>query len=653
MKRLSAILLLLISWTSFAQQIPVDRKFGKISDAEIDLTTYPLDTSAAALVLFSEDEVTLSLELDLSMRMVHKTHERIKVLKESGRDYASYRLYFRTDHDLGEAVTGIKVSTFNREGNKIVETKMEKKYIFTEPYQDGVKSVSFTPQNVKVGSVIEVSFEQVSNVYYDIPNVGLQRSVPVNLATVSYSIPDFFYARKMTRGSIPVDYTDELKPTTIAGLAVSHRIETYTIKDAPAMRDESFSYNADQYKAAVYYEMVQFQFPGSSPRYFSSTWDQIDKLIRDTDIWTETRAKCRFRDEVLALKDQYQDEKELIAAIRNLVMTKVEWDGTRNMIPQKNAETLKKRSGTAADINALVGSALKEAGFEVEPVMIRRRSSGYLPDFHVSVGAFDLFILRVTGQSGQHWYLDAAPQEGYINVLNDDFLISKARLIHAENTPGEWVDISNLTSNQVVVNSIMTLAPDGLLSGTLNAQSTNEQSYVLKRAYKEYKDMDEFIAEEEMEEGVEIVSMSLDGKDDFSSHVVLNETFERKYDPSSGRIYLDPFATTFHHRSSFRNETRDVPIEFPFRDRIAYQARISIPEGFAFEELPQNELIVCEPLKIRAQFSCTQVDPNIVQVSFVCQQNETQALPDDYPDIRMFWEKLCSIYDKTLVLKRL
>lgn len=101
MKRLLVCFVLLLPLALHAQRIPVDTKFGKISDAELDMTVYDADTSAAAVVLLSEDEVTLSVDLDLRMRMVHKTHERIKILKESGRDYADYRLYFRTDNDLG------------------------------------------------------------------------------------------------------------------------------------------------------------------------------------------------------------------------------------------------------------------------------------------------------------------------------------------------------------------------------------------------------------------------------------------------------------------------------------------------------------------------------------------------------------------------
>ena len=65
--------------------VAAGKKFHLPSGAPaVGTSTYDADTSAAAVVLLSEDEVTLSVDLDLRMRMVHKTHERIKILKESG-----------------------------------------------------------------------------------------------------------------------------------------------------------------------------------------------------------------------------------------------------------------------------------------------------------------------------------------------------------------------------------------------------------------------------------------------------------------------------------------------------------------------------------------------------------------------------------------
>ena len=652
MKNYWIIPLLLLALPTMAQRIPVDPKFGKVSDLEMDMTTYEPDTAATALVLYSEDDVHLVIDIDLGVRLRHKTHERIKILKESGRDYADYRLYYRTDNDMGENVRGIKVSTFNREGKKLVETKLDRKMIFDEPYRDGVKSISFSAPNVKVGSVVEVEFEQETNVFYDLPQVYLQRSIPVNKAIAVYTIPEYFSARKMSRGTEPIDYEDKEDVASSAVLQFNNRIETFTVQDLPALRPEGLAYNMDQYMASVDYSLSQFQYPGTAPRNFSSTWPDVDKAICQTAIWTETKARCRFRDEVLALQGQDMEEKAFIVAVRDLVLGKVEWDGTRSMIPGRNAETLRKRSGTAADINALTGSALNDAGYETEPVMIRRRSSGYLPEFHVSLSAYDLFILRIKGPSGTVYYLDAAPKEGYVNVLDDNYLIPNARLVHGEDVPGEWVDLTGLAANQLIVSNEMTLSPDGLLSGKMVAQAANQHSYSLKESYGSYKSMDEFIEEEETEEGVEIVSMDLDGIDEYTQGVTLTEEYERHYDTAGERIYLSPFATKFHNRSTFRSETRKTPLEFPYKQRIAYQVKIRVPESYEIEELPAGDAFTNDDIKARVQFSSSLLQDGQIQVTLVYQQNETFATADEYPGIRAFWERLCGIYDKTIVLKK-
>ena len=45
---------LAVSFAAAAQKIPVDPKFGNVSDAEIDLTVYEPDTAAVAVMLYRE-----------------------------------------------------------------------------------------------------------------------------------------------------------------------------------------------------------------------------------------------------------------------------------------------------------------------------------------------------------------------------------------------------------------------------------------------------------------------------------------------------------------------------------------------------------------------------------------------------------------------
>ena len=79
MKKIVFILAALaVSVAAGAQRIPVDPKFGNVSDAEIDMTVYEPDTSAVAVMLYRQ--YTMDLVISGTTGGIVKeinVHERI------------------------------------------------------------------------------------------------------------------------------------------------------------------------------------------------------------------------------------------------------------------------------------------------------------------------------------------------------------------------------------------------------------------------------------------------------------------------------------------------------------------------------------------------------------------------------------------------
>ena len=101
MKRYLSILALLCGYCLLApaQQIPVNPKFGSVSDAEIDLSAYPADTSAAILLLYGSQDYTVEVDSQGGFRQQIRVHHRWKVLKESGKNDLDYEIYRSTRSD--------------------------------------------------------------------------------------------------------------------------------------------------------------------------------------------------------------------------------------------------------------------------------------------------------------------------------------------------------------------------------------------------------------------------------------------------------------------------------------------------------------------------------------------------------------------------
>ena len=189
---------LLFSVSIHAQLIQVNPKFGEVSKAEVELDTYPLDTTASLLLLYSDRKVSVRVDPAGSLEREIKVRERWKVLKESGKDEIDYEIFYSVANNFTENVREIRATTFDLVDGQVVSHKMSKKFVFDEPYSDGVKRVTFSPENVRLGSVVDVSFIIISPTI-DIGKVQLQREYPVNLAEATVSFPDFIFYNTTTK----------------------------------------------------------------------------------------------------------------------------------------------------------------------------------------------------------------------------------------------------------------------------------------------------------------------------------------------------------------------------------------------------------------------------------------------------------------------
>ena len=641
---------LTFSFLAAAQTIPVNPKFGSVSDAEIDMTVYSPDTSAVAVMLYRE--YTMDLVISEVSGVIVKditVHERIKVLKEEGKRFGDFSFLYLNSNSTKEAYSGVKVETFNRENGKVVRTKMSKKFDFDEKYAEDVRRRSFSAENVKVGSVIEVAYKFSSPRYYAIDDIDIQLTIPVNQTHIEVGYAEYFGVNRTQRGSVLTRYRKDNRIANLPG-ATSYEVnlDVFDAVDVPALPAESHSFCPDQYRGAITYDLSSVVIPGVVFESISMKWPDVDKAISESDIFRVCKGKFRDAKELEAALTGVEGDEARIAAVRNYVVGKVKWDEESQLVPDDAREILKRGSGSDADINALTASALNTLGYTAEPVMIRRRTSGMLIDHHISLRSFDTFILRVTAPGGQGpWYLDAARDEGYLNVLNPLFLVEKARVIPF-NGSGEWVDLTNLTRSHVSELVKMRMEPDGTLTGSAQIVANHEDSYLVKAHYNSFDTEDAFLEDIESDEHIEITAFEI--KKEYGPTAEISYSFEKENEAGS-LLYIQPVLSSFHSSSDFRKEERKLPVDFPYPESITYSFSLEIPEGYVVEELPEKVGLTFPSLEGRIQFATQQVG-NIVSVLYRASLGKMLVLPEEYADLRLFWETAIGVEKSTIVLKK-
>ena len=652
MKKIVFILAALaVSVAAGAQRIPVDPKFGNVSDAEIDMTVYEPDTSAVAVMLYRQYAMDLVISGTTGGIVKEITvHERIKVLKEEGKKFGDYSFLYLHSNNMKEDYSGVKVETYNRENGKVVRTKMSKKFDFDEKYSEDVRRRSFSAENVKVGSVIEVAYKFTSPRYFDIDDIDIQLTIPVNQAHIEVGHAEYFTVNRTQRGAVYSQHRKDNRLANLGATSTTYNVELdiFDAVDVPALPSESHSFCPEQFRSSIVYDMSGVVIPGQVYQSISMKWPDVDKAIAESDIFKVCKGKFREAKELEAALAGVEGDEARIAAVRNFVAGKVKWDETSMLVPDGAREVLKQGSGSDADINALTASALNTIGYTAVPVMVRRRSSGMLIDFHISLRSFDTFILRVSTPDGkQSWFLDAAREEGYLNVLSPQFLVEKARVIPFDG-PGEWADLTNLTRPRVAEMVKMKMEPDGTLTGSAQIVGSNGDSYVIKANYNDFDTEDAFLEDIESDEHLEITSFDI--KKEYGPSVELNYTFEKEND-AGDLVYIQPILSEFHPASAFRKEERKLPVDFPFPESLVYSFSLEIPDGYVVEELPEKTLKVFPPVGGRVQLMAQQLG-NSVSVNYRVTLDKMMILPEDYADLRLFWEAAVGVEKSTIVLKK-
>ena len=342
---------LTFSFIAAAQTIPVNPKFGSVSDAEIDMTVYSPDTSAVAVMLYRE--YTMDLVISEVSGVIVKditVHERIKVLKEEGKRFGDFSFLYLNSNSTKEAYSGVKVETFNRENGKVVRTKMSKKFDFDEKYAEDVRRRSFSAENVKVGSVIEVAYKFSSPRYYAIDDIDIQLTIPVNQTHIEVGYAEYFGVNRTQRGSVPTRYRKDNRIANLPG-ATSYEVnlDVFDAVDVPALPAESHSFCPDQYRGAITYDLSSVVIPGVVFESISMKWPDVDKAISESDIFRVCKGKFRDAKELEAALTGVEGDEARIAAVRNYVVGKVKWDEESQLVPDDAREILKRGSGSDAD----------------------------------------------------------------------------------------------------------------------------------------------------------------------------------------------------------------------------------------------------------------------------------------------------------------
>ena len=651
-------LFMTIGLVAFAQTIEPNLKFDKPTEAELTMESYAPDPEAPAVILCSQTEAYYDFR-DGDFVLVTTVKMRIKVLKDEGKSYANVVVPF-TKSKYGSAdnerVYSVKATSYNKEDGQLKKTKMSSDLVFTEKVDAENMLMKFTIPQVKKGTVIEYQYTKESNNYYYIDTWYAQAKIPTLYASYELNLPEWFKFNVAETGFYQMESRKENENMKfiIGGSFMSCLGERYSFvaRELPALKDDKYIWCIRDYCNKVVADLRSIEIPGLLHKYIAKTWDNIGSQLMDYGEFGGVlkHSNPLKKEQAAAAIPNDATPQEKTTALFRLLNQHLTWNNHYGMFCESINTVMKNHEGSNAELNYILLSMLRDAGLKAYPVVLRLRNRGRLPMTHPSLKDLSTFVVGVMETDSTMFFIDSSAKDGGVNVLPPALLVDKARVIY-QNGTGTWVNLQNLAPSDVTVTAQMTLSSDGTLKGKGRIAYRGNAALTKIDEFKEAKDSIDYTNQQGKGYGVKMHQLSFTKQNTPSLHVLEKLEFETAFEATPDRIYINPFLFAPVTESPFKDETRDIPVEYPYPLTFNIKTSFIIPPGYVVDEKPESFAIQTADGGIAARI-VVKNDQTVVNVNMHYSIMKTFFGQTEYEDLCQFYESLTKKMKEIVVLKR-
>ena len=670
----SIILLIFISSQAFAQKAPI--KFGDVSKEEIDMKSYEADPDADAVVLCDYGFLSFKYDMNKGWKNELRRICRIKIFNDNGYKWATTQLSLYDDNNVEQSISQIKGYTYNIVKGKVEKTKLGKDNIFREKTSKNRYSVKFTLPNVKEGAIIEFSYSIHSNYITILDPWKFQWSIPVKWSEYLVQIPEYltyiqnsqgygrFYKYEADTRSNALIWTESTHSNInfnssggggMSNHKISYRDDVFhwIAKDLPALKDEAFVGNYKNFLLGVDFQLSNYRtFSDKNQRVLSNWSKVVDKFLHDyEDFGPNMHARNFYKDITENIMSKYSKPEQRIAAVYDFVSQYMKWNGKNDIIPNRNIKaSFGDRTGTVADINALLVSMLRAVEIEADPVIISTVSHGLV---HPTMPMLDKYnyLIAKANIGDKYVLLDATEKNIPFGMLPYRDLNQRGYAI-SEKNPG-WVNQHPAHGMENTIVCMFTMLPDGTLEGNISNKKSGYSALNERKAIK--KDgQDKFIENlKSKHPSWTINKVDIDNPKDVGQPV--KEKIDLKITDAAeamgSTIYFNPMIRGKIEENPLKQEERLLPIDFMVPMKNTYMFNLMLPEGYVVDEVPEP-ISIATPDHTASFRYAVKVMGNRLQLMSTWQIRKSFYAPDKFQALKEFYASIVDKHAGQIVLKK-
>jgi hypothetical protein len=564
--------------------------FGQVTYAELDMVKYHADTAAVAVMLNEFGEAYFDNSNDHNL--LFEYHAKIKILKTEGLSYGTCEIPLRKSEGKSERIRSIKASAFNIENGTMRETKLDLRKVFQEDQNKYHDAKKFAIPNVKVGSVIELSYTLESPFFYNFRSWEFQSEIPKLQSEYWCTIPaNYVYNIALTGFlKLTMNESELLKDCFSPGgnKADCSRLK-YGIKNVPAFKEEEFMTAKSNFLSALDFELSQIN-------YFDGRKNKITKEWKDAD--HELRFNPEFGIQIKKGKDIVDAKIEEIIAGEKDGLTKAQkiyefikawyrWNGVLGKYSEFGIKkAFESKTGNVGDINLSLIAALKYADITVEPVLLSTRQNGLPKQLYPVLSDFNYVIAKVS-IADKVYLLDATDNYYPFGMLPERCLNGKGRVLGEKESYWHELKPSDREKTVAVINLELS---DDIISGTINYTFSGYEAVTRRRKLQSFPSQQEFIDDLKAKlPRVIIKKFTIENTDDLHKPLIVKMDVDIEMSDTfgEGSFLFNPFIIDRLQRNPFKSNDRLYPVDFGTPREEIIILNFQYPLNYEVDEMPK------------------------------------------------------------------
>ncbi|MBV6880717.1 transglutaminase-like domain-containing protein [Epilithonimonas ginsengisoli] len=620
---------------------------SKLDNADLKSSTYEKNPSEVAEILYKSYHYYIvdgQLNLDVVSRVkIYKKDQAGKFLNQEIYTYDG-------KNNKSEKVTSLKVSTYNLVNDKVEATTVEKNSKYKSKESKNYTVTKFAFENVKDGSVIEYKYSVLSPFVWSVDKITVEENVPTRRFDYVLDFPKYLGFNIDYKGSLVPKHRDVTDKNIYGGEYYTYR---FGFENIAPYRDEKYVHNLDNYRTSIRAELNSTNITRTPGAYeggdlggfksYAVTWKDISKQLYESDFFGEQlKRKSLVKDLIPADIKNIEKPQEKAAAILKFVQKNYTWNGyyTVGSEDEKGIkDLLETKVGTSGEINLLLIMLMRSAGLDAQPLALATIGRGLLMDHSPSINQLN-YTLAFLEIDKKAFIYDASSKLSVPNLIRPNALNYNGYIMTEKDAKKVNVLCPGKSTTYLTVNA--DLNPDGTVAGSFSDKDTmlyammnNEKYEEDKATYQKesYKDRYTFpftnIKTELLDDNAFQTSFDFD-----------SDTF---VDGIGGKLVFNPLLFLYNRSHEFdQTDERRSPIElYTGYDKIK-KVTITLPDGYAFENVPKSKKFRTEDNAIQYVYKVTQ-EGNKLTVETTTTVEDPVYPKEYYPAFKQIFDNITKL----------